>query len=627
MKCPECGKALPDSALKCNRCGRVFKEVKNNTENQEYLKKEKEKADKKAQKLSEKNLKKEAEVKKQSGKNKSKTGKKIIAVIAIIAVLYALMCLLYHFGSIKIKTKIPFVEKISIIELIGGNNSGELNHTEAEMPSGAEDIEYTFKEVTKEDAVFSLGNINIGYNEYEFYFLQSYSTVQNQSQLEFKEYASKKEGEGFDEQSDYYSKYFDEYLKEKKNVFDFSKPINSQTTKALDEDGKEISWQEYIRKDAIKTLTTYRVKFDLAQKNGITLTDDVRYQVYTHIEGLREAIAGGGYKNLTQYLNILFGSGCDEEFFKNELIREYISKKYDVAAVTGKFEGYSDDIIKKEYEANYMDYDYIDLCVYEVAGKDSESIAKKIASKTSNTANFNKAVQDVAGTGASVRTMPIVPKRYVDETYSEDLGKWAYSRERKANDVGVFKSVNGYVVAVLQTPLYTNENCIRYREIFVSKNDENGNALTGEKLTAAKNKAEKILNDWKAGSMDENSFIYYALSQSEGQSASGGGLVEYTPANDLDEKIKKWAVDGSRKTGDTELFETDLGYSIIYYMKNYGDYRNYAIRNKKATEDYKSEYDSMIKNDYALVFDSDKINKAEGDYITAMNKLYFGIGA
>ena len=58
MVCPQCGKKLPDNAVKCNKCGKIFKEVKKISETDELLKKEKQKAEEKAKKLSEKNAEK-----------------------------------------------------------------------------------------------------------------------------------------------------------------------------------------------------------------------------------------------------------------------------------------------------------------------------------------------------------------------------------------------------------------------------------------------------------------------------------------------------------------------------------------------------------------------------------------
>ena len=184
-------------------------------------------------------------------------------------------------------------------------------------------IEYTYEEATDDNAVLKLGDINISEEEYEFFFRQSYSTVQNNAQLQFKEYVSKKLGEEYSENTDYYDEYFEAFMSENPNTFDFKAPINEQETKAKDSDGNTFSWQDYIRNDALKTMSGYRVKYALAKKAGLELTDDVRYQVYDHIEGLRSAVKGGGYSTLTQYLKILFGDSCDEEFFKNELIREY----------------------------------------------------------------------------------------------------------------------------------------------------------------------------------------------------------------------------------------------------------------------------------------------------------------
>ena len=64
MFCPNCGKKLPDNAVKCNKCGEEFRQEVKNTETDDFLKKEKEKAEIKAKKLEKKA---EAEAAKNTG--------------------------------------------------------------------------------------------------------------------------------------------------------------------------------------------------------------------------------------------------------------------------------------------------------------------------------------------------------------------------------------------------------------------------------------------------------------------------------------------------------------------------------------------------------------------------------
>ncbi len=600
MLCPKCGKNLPDNAAMCKKCGTVFKTVSSSNETAEYIKKEREKDELRQKNLEKKKEKKSKKPKKEPG-DKSKTIK-VLAIIAIVcAVVGAVFACLIQFGVFDKKKE------------DGGDKPDALL------------IEYTYEEATDDTAVLKLGDINIGEEEYEFFFRQSYSTVQNNAQLQFKEYVSKKLGEEYNENTDYYDEYFEAFMSENPNTFDFKAPINEQETKAKDSDGNTLSWQDYIRNDALKTMSGYRVKYALAKKAGLELTDDVRYRVYDHIEGLRSAVKSGGYNTLTQYLKILFGDSCDEEFFKNELIREYTASKYDSFIKREYMKSYSDEEVKEQYEKNYQNYDYIDLLVYEATGDNAKKTADKIAAKATDRVSFSSAVAEYSNSSSDNQSLPAVPKYYIDQNYSSQLGEWAYNRERKEGDVSVFKTANGYSVAMVQKPVYTFENCVSYREIVLNKSDENGSALTGEQLENLRTKAETIYDNWKKGKANEDSFIYYAISNSQGSTASSGGLYECATESDMNEEVKNWAYESGRAYGDTELLESTDAYRIVFFVESYGDYWNYAVRSEKSTEKAQSELDTAESEAYKQNFDDNILTDTENSIIKSINEIYLGI--
>ncbi len=593
MVCPECGKNLPQNAVKCNKCGKVFKEIKKNTETDEFLKKEKEKS----QKLREKKLK---------AKENSEKNKKILKIlIPCVAVALAVA--------------------VAVAMIVNGINKKRLEDIKKNHPEKL--IEYTYTEADDSSAIMKLGDINIDYKEYEFFYRQSFSNVQNNSQLQFNQFVAEKLGDKFDESNDYYAEYFGEFLKVNPSAFDFKKPITQQTTTVKEESGKELSWQEFIRNDAIATMTNYRTKFDLAKDAGIELTDDIRYQVYSHIEGLRNAIKGSGYQNLTQYLQLLFGQGCDEEFFKNELIREYTASKYDTVASLQKMDSYSKDNVKTIYETNSANYDFIDLSVFETTGKDAKETADKIFKEIKSANEFTNAVQKYMGDTSDRTYLPTVPNQYVIEQYSEKLAQWAYSKERKAGDKKIFDSANGCFIAVINKPAYTTMDNVSYREIVISKTDANGNPLTGSALDEAKKQAQAIFDEIKKNKVDENDFACTALIKSQSSTASSGGLVPVATADQLNENLMNWVSDKNRKNGDIEFIETETGYAIVYFLKNYGEYWNYAVRATVSSGDITDENEKIKNSKYNANYDFESLLNAESTMNSDIERIYFGIGA
>lgn len=590
MICPKCGKELPDNAANCKKCGTVFKENKGNAEMDAYLKKEKEKAKEKNEKL-----------KKRKGKP---VNKGLVAGITVpVVIVGVVLALLFHFN------------------IIGSRN---LNRVEVNGPL---DIEYTFEVGKDDEIVMTFGDVEITDAEYEFYFRQSYSTLQNSSQLAFKEFVSKKLGEDFVDGEDYYEDYYQEFAKENPGNFDFSRPVDYQLTTAKDsETGEEITWAQYIRNDALKLMLNHRVKYELACEMGLELTDDVRLQVYDHIEGLRTAVRQGGYPSLEDYLKILFGDACDEEFFKNELIREYMASKYETELKARLMEDYSDAEIKAVYDAAYKEYDFADLYIYEAKGENAKAIAEKIASETTDIATFTNSIAANVNAGADKETYPAVPKYYIDSNYTEELGNWAFDRSRAKGDIAVFKTKNGYSVVLVYVPAYTKKDCVSYREIVFNKTDSNGKLLEGEALEAVKTKAEEVFEQWEDSDENQDAFAYFAMSESQGQNASTGGLNEGAVGMTMaEDNLKKWLLSSERKSGEVDVVETDDAYRIVYFVKGYGDYWNYSIRNNKAMEALSQKIDTAEKSAYAVNYDESVISSYEQQYIRQISEIYLGI--
>lgn len=123
--------------------------------------------------------------------------------------------------------------------------------------------------------------------------------------------------------------------------------------------------------------------------------------------------------------------------------------------------------------------------------------------------------------------------------------------------------------------------------------------------------AEKLLDDWKKGEATENTFADMAAANTEDTaSISVGGLYEgvsddgkYVP------EFEAWAVDASRKVGDTGIVRTDYGYHIMYYVKGVPEHLYYTkilLQNDrledmgKKLEEFLKEYlkDTEVKLDY-----------------------------
>lgn len=98
--------------------------------------------------------------------------------------------------------------------------------------------------------------------------------------------------------------------------------------------------------------------------------------------------------------------------------------------------------------------------------------------------------------------------------------------------------------------------------------DGNGNKTYSEdEYAACYAQALQILNEWKAGEADENSFAALATKKSEdGGSASNGGLYTDVTVGYMVQEFEDWIFDETRQYGDTDLVKTQFGYHIMYFV-------------------------------------------------------------
>lgn len=182
-----------------------------------------------------------------------------------------------------------------------------------------------------------------------------------------------------------------------------------------------------------------------------------------------------------------------------------------------------------------------------------------------------KMVEDILGAGCTVQD-------YVDYVRLVTTGTEFYSHESQR-----------LAPTEEEVEAYFDENAETFKEAGITKdgglissvrhilispeggeyNEETQETTYSEKeWAAAKKKADKLLKQWKNGKATEESFAALVKDNTDDTgSAESGGLYEnITPVSSYVPEFLAWAIDMSRKTGDTDIVKTEFGYHIMYFV-------------------------------------------------------------
>ncbi|MBO5078340.1 MAG: peptidylprolyl isomerase [Oscillospiraceae bacterium] len=446
-----------------------------------------------------------------------------------------------------------------------------------------------------------------------------------------------------------YGDYAENYLKTK--GLDLTKPLDEQ----LYDEKTGMTWADYFMDEAIEAAKGDYALYDLAIADNFELTQESQTSVNNAMMNMQLSAAFSGLGDVDTYLRNLYGNGSTEESYEefltiSSIAADYYNAKvdsmeYDDAAIRAYEADKFDDYSAYSFASYYLPYtDFLTggtkddkgNMTYTDAEKDAARKAAEAASLVLTDATtveeLDKAIAELEAYKDDEKKPTSTPNEDVMHTnLKEDYAKWLAAKDRKAGDVKVFPNTtkstdadgketevtNGYYVLMFQSRNDNLEKLANVRHILISfeggTKDENGNVTysVAEK-TAAKEKAEKLLQEWKDGEATEESFIALVEKNTgDSGSAKTGGLYEDIHRNsNYMEGFRDWAVDSTRKAGDTGVVETDYGYHIMYYV---GDdelsYRDFMIKNAMTSEDITEWYEGVLKEVTVVEGDESKINK------------------
>ena len=201
--------------------------------------------------------------------------------------------------------------------------------------------------------------------------------------------------------------------------------------------------------------------------------------------------------------------------------------------------------LPKELEAQVEDseYDSVEEMIKEVIGP---SCTLEEYVKFVRLACVGKAYYD------SLNKENVPTQEEIEAYYEKE--KATFEEQGITKDMGNIADVRHILVMPKDGELNEETNTTEYSE---------------EQWKACYQRAEEILNEWKNGAATEESFAQLAtLYTEDGGSAENGGLYEdIAPGASYVENFLNWTIDPDRKTGDTDIIQTEYGYHIMYYVE------------------------------------------------------------
>ena len=429
-------------------------------------------------------------------------------------------------------------------------------------------------------------------------------------------------------------------------IMDPTKPLNEQILNKETGD----TWADNFMMSAKNAIKSTYALYDMAVKNGHKLTEDEQKSIDSTLSTYELYAYYYGYKNVDAYLRATYGNGASEKSYRNYLEVSAMANSY-LVAYSDSLEYTAQDLLdyqaKKPYEFNSYTYAVYELKVNSFLqggtkdekgnttySDEEKAAAVKAAEEAANLLAGGE-YQDLEAFDKAIHALPInkdkpttastknndvlysrLSSRFQDwligKVESEDKDAEPTFVERKEGELTVIVNksgsgenevINGYYVVRFGSK-ETNDFAMKdVRHVLIKFEGGKTDSTTGvttytdAEKAAAKEKAEKLLKEWKeAGDLSEESFAELAKKNSKDGNAAQGGLYEKVFPGQMVDNFENWLYDAERKVGDVDIVESPYGYHIMFFVgDNEQTFRDYMITNVKRNEDVTNWHTGLVE--------------------------------
>ena len=382
------------------------------------------------------------------------------------------------------------------------------------------------------------------------------------------------------------------------------------------------TWADYFLTSAAENAKAMYALCREAEANGYQLPQESEEQISSASSNIELYAQLYGYNKAEDYLKAMYGKGASMEGYQNYLRTNLIASGYQEAYVESL--SFSDEDLQARDSENplvYNSYSYNQYYLSAARYLDDEASSeeKLAAAEADAKALTGEDIQTVEDLDKAIAALSINADTEVASSAMENVrytglnsvvADWVSDSARKAGDKVYLpstttttdengqevESISGYYVVYYLSSTDNRFPLVNVRHILSGL--ENGTDATEEEKTAAKQKAEELLSQWKQGEATEDSFAALVHDNTDDSgSQENGGLYENVYPGQMVSAFNNWCFDDSRKPGDTGIVETSYGYHVMYFVGQSAEtYREYLIRTDLQNEAYTSWYNALVDN-------------------------------
>ncbi len=367
---------------------------------------------------------------------------------------------------------------------------------------------------------------------------------------------------------------------------DFHDVMSGAARSYLGVSDESTTWDAYLKDEAVNNLKYVDALSKLAQKEGYTFTDEMQKNLDTQMENLRTAAESVGVSE-AEYLETIFGSNVTEAVFIKTWKQAAIANAFRIDHQNGM------NFTESELEAYYTENrDGLDTVSFEViyfdgnpetkrdsdgnivpATDEEKAAAREAAHSAAHEALERYNAGEVLERIARDYEIASYNKQEAGTNSSSDVMRWLFDAGRQTGDVTVLETEPSCYLLLFHSRSRSTARTVDVRHILfltdTSSLDKNAGTYEADVQAirdAARKKADDTLTRWKTGEATEDSFASLAneLSEDPG-SNTNGGLYEKVYEGQMVQPFNDWCFDESRRTGDTDVVETDYGFHVMYF--------------------------------------------------------------